>query len=343
MGITIKDIAQAAGVGISTVSRVINNSGPVSEKTRKKVMSAISEHNFIPNNSARNLKISQSKNIALMVKGITNPFFNKMIRIIEREVALRGYPLLIQNVDYSVNEMDVAIQEAQDRNLCGVIMMGGSFTYTEERFRQLNIPCVLLTVKADKSVDPSLYSSVCIDDEKEGYRATEYLISLGHKRIGFIHHSPSDIPTPSSLRYKGYLRALEEHGIAFDPSLVASNPAADASGFDVGFQLMKQLHARNRDMTAVFAHADILAIGAAKAAFVLGLDVPNDISIVGFDGIEMAEYYHPSIDTIHQPAQQMALSCIETLFDMIQGGKSQHMTYNCVLLKRGSCKNINTV
>jgi len=86
-----------------------------------------------------------------------------------------------------------------------------------------------------------------------------------------------------------------------------------------------------------------LAIGAAKAAFLLGLNVPNDISIVGFDGIEMAEYYHPSIDTIHQPAQQMALSSIEILFDMIQGGKSQHILYNCVLLKRGSCKSISTI
>lgn len=340
MSMTIKDIAELAGVGISTVSRVINNKGSVSEATRKKVMDVVNQYNYTPNSSARNLKITQSKNIGLLVKGITNPFFGKMIPVIERSIALRGYTLIVQNVGPNDHEMDIAIREAQDCNLCGLIIMGGAYDYSEEQFRRLSLPCVLLTISACEGVDPKLYSSIRIDDEKEGYRATNYLISLGHRRIGFLYQTPWESPTPNYLRYKGYLRALEENDIAFDPDLVATNMAAEDSGYDVGFRLMKQLYTKNRDMTAVFAFADILAVGAAKAVFAMGLRVPDDISIVGFDGIEIAEFYHPSLDTVYQPAKEMAMYSIDILFDMLQGGKTQHIIYDSVLLKRGSCRRI---
>ncbi|GHU76998.1 LacI family transcriptional regulator [Spirochaetia bacterium] len=337
--IGIKDIAQLAGVGISTVSRVINNSGPVSENTRNKVKDIINEHHFIPNNSARNLKSSQSKNIALLVKGIANPFFTRMIRVIEHEAALRGYLLLIQNAD-GADEMNMAIQEKQDRNLSGVIIIGGSYAYSDDLFRRLSIPCVLVTISAGRQVSRTLYSSVTINDEQEGYRATDYLISLGHRRIGFIYHTVQEPATPLTLRYTGYLRALKEHNIPFDQKLIAAKMAPGTSGFHDGFLAMKQLLDRNRDMTAVFAFADILAIGAAKAAYAAGLRIPDDISIIGFDGIEMAEYYQPSLDTIYQPAAEMALSGAEILFDMIRGNASRHLVFESVLLKRGSCRKL---
>ncbi|GHV02891.1 LacI family transcriptional regulator [Spirochaetia bacterium] len=339
MLVNIKDIARIAGVGISTVSRVINNSGSVSDATRKKVTETINANHYVPNNSARNLKITQSKNIALIVKDISNPFFNKMIQVIEPRIALQGYPLMIQNVDASADELDIAIQEARDRNLCGVIIMGGCYSYSEERFRHLSIPCVLLTVSARPDVDPALYSSITIDDEQEGCRATEYLIGLGHRRIGFIYSALEPV-TPNTLRFLGYQRALKEHDIPFDPNLVANSMNIRESGYTTGFRAMKQLYSKNRDMTAVFAFADILAIGAAKAVLSMGLSIPDDISIVGFDGIEMAEYYHPSLDTMYQPAAEMALSATNTLFDMIQGNSSKHIVYESVLLKRGSCRKL---
>lgn len=339
MGVTIKDIAKKSGVGISTVSRVINNTGYVSEEVRQKVMKVVRECNYIPNASARNLKINDSKNIAILVKGITNPFFNKMIRVIEEKAALRGYPLIIQNVDDHVNELDLAIREANSRNLCGVILMGGTFGYSADRFTQLGIPCVLVTVSASEDIPLDLYSSVKIDDEKEGCRATEYLLSLGHKKIGFIYDPPNDRMTPNRLRFMGYRRALEAHGIAFSPSLIAGNTDAPFySGYLTGFNAMKQLYMRNPDMTAVFAFADVLALGAMKGAFSMGLRVPDDISVVGFDGIDAGEFYHPSLDTIYQPANEMALSAIEYLFDMLQGGPAQHIVYDAVLTKRGSCR-----
>lgn len=341
MKVTIKDIAKISGVGISTVSRVLNNSGYVSDEVRQKVMATVRAHHYIPNNSARNLKLNASKSIALLVKGITNPFFNKMIYVIQEKTVLRGYSLFIRNIDDNSNEMDIAIQEAQDRSLCGVIIMGGSFGYSEELFKRLSIPCILVTVSASNEISKDLYSSITINDEKEGFRATEYLISLGHEKIGFIFDPLVDRLTPNRLRFMGYQRALEQYHIPYDPTLVADNiNVANHSGYISGFNAMKQIYTRNSSITAVFAFADVLALGAAKAVFSMGLRIPEDISIIGFDGIEAGEFYQPSLDTIYQPANEMALSTVEILFDMLQGSTTQHLVYDAVLTKRGSCKGI---
>lgn len=336
---TIKDIARLSGVGVSTVSRVINNTGYVSDDVRNKVTSIVREYNFTPNNSARNLKGRTTKNIALLVKGITNPFFNKMIRIIEEKCALRGYPVFIQNIDAQANEIEIAIQEKRDRNLCGVILLGGNFGYSEEAFKALGIPTVLVTVSANEDISKDLYSSIKIDDEKEAYNAVSALIALGHEEIGFIYNPPGDQLTPNRLRFEGYKRALEEHGIAFNPSLVASYGGEPLhSGYISGFRAAQELLGRNPRMSAIFAFADVLALGACKAILSSGRRIPDDISVIGFDGIEEGEFFTPSLDTVYQPAEEMALASIEALFDMLQGGGTQHKIYNGVLLRRGSTK-----
>lgn len=337
--INIKDIAKLSGVGIATVSRVINQTGSVSEKTRKKVMDVINEYNYIPNNSARNLKLTQSENIALFVKYISNPFFIKMINAIETEMASRGYQLLIQNIDENSDELDVAISESMQRNLCGVIIMGGSFSaYTEAKFEQLGIPCVLLTVSSKGNVNPALYSSVTVDDEKESYKAVKYLIDMGHREIGFLYRDIDSVITPNTLRYQGYIRALEESKIPVEERLISRGYPVSGAGYRGGFQAMKQLMQKNPNMTAAFAFSDVLAIGAAKAALSSGKRIPEDISIMGFDGIEMAEFYHPAIDTVYQPATEMALSAVSLLHGMMNGEKTQHIVYDSMLMKRGSVK-----
>jgi len=341
MNVTIKDIAKRSGVGISTVSRVLNNSGFASPETKQKVMAAVHELNYIPNNNARNLKKSQTKTIAVLVKSITNPFFQKMIHTIEQKTMLRGYDLELRNVNSNGQEMAIAQQEVQDKNLCGIILMGGNFEYTDEDFKHLGVPCVLLTVSAQAQSDKALYSSVIIDDEAENYKATDYLIKLGHKRIGCIYNAYGQIKTPNTLRFEGYKRALLENGIPFDPILVSSFNTSQ-SGYEFGFNMMKNLMMRNKDMTAVVAMADIMAVGAAKAILSEGIRIPEDISVIGFDGIEVAEYYSPALDTISQPAEQMAVSAIDALFAMLQGEQTSHIVYEATLLKRGSCMALGT-
>lgn len=340
MGVTIRDIAKISGVGISTVSRVLNRSGPVSSETREKVLRAVQSTNYIPNNSARSLKTTSSRNIAVLTKTITNPFFHKLIRIIEHEVDLRGYSVILQDASGAADEIDSAIELAQDRNLCGVIIIGGKFSYSKESLVQLGIPCVLLTVSAGESVDKSLYSSVIINDEEASFQATKQLIEMGHRKIGFVYHGQSDTAqeNPTDLRFYGYCRALRESGLPIDPTLHDFGNLIAGSGYAVGYEAMQKLYAAHQDVTAVFSFSDELAIGVAKAALSLGLKIPDDISIVGFDGTEIMEYFNPSLDTLYQPADQMALTAVESLFHMMQGGGSSHTVFNAVLLKRGSCK-----
>lgn len=230
MSVNIKDVARIAGVGISTVSRVINNSGVVSKTTRDKVLKIVEQYNYIPNNNARNLKATQSQNIALLVKGITNPFFSNMIKEIERQVYLRGYPFMIYHVEDGTNEINAAIQLIQEKNLCGILFMGGTYNHSEEKFRQLNIPCVLTTITTIQNVDPSIFSSVIIDDLKEAYKATNYLISLGHTAIAFLAKSPFLNGTTGNRRFLGYMKALEESRIPFDPHLVEDCEYSASSG-----------------------------------------------------------------------------------------------------------------
>lgn len=339
MDVNIKDIARISGVGISTVSRVINNKGLVSKATREKVLNVVKEYNYVPNSNARNLKTTQSKNIALMVKGITNPFFANMIREIERQVNLRGYPFLIHQVEDGTDEITAAVQLVKEKNLCGIIFMGGTYNHSEEKFRQLNIPFVLTTITTTQEVDPDLFSSVIINEFKEAYKATNYLISLGHKNIGFLAKSPLLNETTGNRRFLGYKQALEEHNLPYDPHLVEDCEYSPSSGFNATRRLLN----KNKGVTAIFAASDTIAMGSAKAVLSAGLSIPDDISIIGFDGIEMAEYYHPSLDTISQPGTEMALSSVGVLFDLIsKRSGNQHIVYDAVLLKRGSCKMINT-
>lgn len=345
LNINIKDIARISGVSISTVSRVINNTGYVSEATRQKVFDVINEYHYTPNTSARNLKLTQSRNVGLMVKGIENPFFQLMTREIERILAMRGYSMLIQDTG-NKNEMETAQREARNNSLCGVILMGGYSTYTPMDFQQLGVPCVLLTVKAAASTDPALYSSVVIDDEREGFRATNELIEMGHRRIGFIYSHPFEKNTPNALRYMGYLRALREHGIPIDENLVGGMDESVAmisseGGFRTGFRMAQRLLEKNPDMTALFCFSDTIAIGAAKAILASGRSIPEDISLIGFDGIDEAEFFHPSLDTICQPASEMANAAVYQLLDCIQSGHTgQHIVCRCSFLRRGSTRSI---
>ncbi len=339
--ITIKDIARLSGVGIATVSRVLNNTGSVSPETYRKVMKVISEYNYIPNSSARNLKTTSSNQIALLVKGFSNPFFQEMIAYIKHDISLRGYTMMLHDLQNVQNELDFAIQERRNNNTMAVILLGGNFNYTQKQFEDLQIPCVLLTISSKCEKERQYFSSVIVDDELEGFKATEYLISLGHRRIGFVYYNEGDKDTPNELRYQGYLRALKEHDIPFDPNLIAQKIPSSLLGYNgyrMGFDAFNQIYSANRDITALFCFSDILAIGAAKAALAAGLKIPDDLSVLGFDGISAAEYFHPSLDTIRQPAKEMANASVSLLFDMINQNPCRHLVYDCFLLNRGSTK-----
>ena len=323
--ITIKDIAKMCGCGVSTVSRALNNHPDINEETRKKIMAVVKEYNFVPNNSARNLKITDSKTIAILIKGIANPFFMKMIKVIENEIRRQKYSLIIQHVDHNQDEVDVAIELEREKKLKGIIFLGGYFNHTKEKLDAISVPFVISTVNMTEQYSVN-YSSIAVDDVKESYKIVDYLIKLGHKKILLISADLED-ESIGKLRKVGYEKALRDNGIDFDESLIIPmSDDSDAYSMKAGFEAMEEALKRKLDFTAVFAVADAVAIGACRALADAGKKIPEDVSVVGFDGIDNAKYYSPRITTIRQPFEEMAIETTELLFKYIDGIKDSDKT-----------------
>ena len=181
--LTIKDIAKICGVGISTVSRAINDDPGINQETRKRILKVIKEYNYVPNNSARNLKMTDSNTIALLIKGIDNQFFQGMLKIFEEELKKLEYTFLLHAVGEDQDDVSVAVQLAKEKRLKGLIFLGGQMDYLDTRLEEIGVPYVLCTVAVNMMAPKRNCSSVSIDDEKESYRAVDYLCKKGHRKI----------------------------------------------------------------------------------------------------------------------------------------------------------------
>ncbi|HEX2986270.1 MAG TPA: LacI family DNA-binding transcriptional regulator [Caproiciproducens sp.] len=336
---TIKDIAKMCGVGVTTVSRAINNHPDINEETKAKIMKVIKESHYVPNNSARNLKRSASKTIAVLIKGITNPFFNKMLQVFEEETHKHKYSYILQRVDENQDEIDVAIELEKEKRLKGIIFLGGYMTHNKEKLEQLTVPFVLSTIGMTDKGDQSIYSSVSVDDFKESYKMVDYLCRLGHKKIAIISASMED-ESIGKLRFMGYKKALEDHQISFDNSLVrCMKDEIESYTMENGYVVTKELLDSGKEFSAIYAVSDSLAVGACKAILERGKRVPDDYSVAGFDGLDISFYYNPSITTIRQPVEKIAAETIRILFDLIQKKTTQvHKIFPAELVVRESTK-----
>ena len=336
--ITIKDIARICGVGVSTVSRAINNHPDINPSTKKAIMDTIAQYGYIPNNSARNLKRTDAKCIAILVKGLTNPFFAGMLRIVEEEVERRRYSLVLRHVEYSQDEVEVALELIKEKRLRGIIFLGGHFEHSADKLSKITIPFIIATAGCiPGSMSRNLYSSFTVDDEKEGYLMTKYLLGQGHKKIAILAAEDSN-ESVGRLRLSGYIRALKEYGIEADDELIC--PMKDDIEYysmENGYVVAEELLKKRKDVTAIFAISDVLAIGACRAIKDMGKRIPQDIAVAGYDGIDMGKYYSPSITTIKQPVDEIARDSILLLFDIISGRQEhQHKVYDAKLLIRES-------
>lgn len=335
---TIKDIARICGVGVSTVSRAINNHPDINQDTKEKIMNTIKEYGYIPNNSARNLKRADAKAIAVLVKGISNPFFTTMIKVIESECMKKHYSMELTHVDADEDEVDVAQEVVKEKRLRGIIFLGGLFTHSEEKLKKLTVPFVFSSVGAiPENINKSSYSHLSVDDRRESERMVDYLISLGHRKIAIIVAEPKDMSI-GQLRLEGYYDALMKNGIEPSDSLVYKTDD-DISHFSMenGYLTTKRMLEDKADFTALYAVSDTLALGALRALYEYGLSVPKDISVAGFDGIEMAYYMIPRLTTMIQPVERMAKDTSRLLFDIISGKKGhQHILYNAELVESES-------
>jgi len=316
--ITIIEIAKMCGVSVSTVSRAMNNHPDINQETKDRVMQIIKEYHYVPNNSARNLKRSDARSIAVLIKGISNPFFSKMIKVFEQEIQKHKYSMVLQHIEENQDEVEVAVQLQKEKRLNGIVFLGGSFEHTRKKLKQITVPFVLSTTGMMKGVGFGDCSLVSVDDFKESYRMTEYLIEQGHKRIAIICADEKD-RSIGKLRLSGYCAALEAHGIGVDESLFCRmKKDLNYYSMENGYAVTKELLDSGKEFTALYAISDSVAIGACRALWDGKKRIPEDYSVAGFDGLDIASYYQPSITTIRQPVEEMAEATIRILFQMIE-------------------------
>lgn len=339
--ITIKEIAKLCGVGVSTVSRAINNHPDINEETKQMIMDTIKQYKYVPNNSARNLKRSDSKTIAVLVKGISNPFFSSMIQVLEREIKKKKYSFVLQHVEEDEDEVEVAILLEKEKRLKGIVFLGGLYMHKEEKLEQLTVPYVISTVNIQLPETLEHCAAVAIDDEAESYRMVDYLCRCGHQKIVILTASKEDASI-GKYRLAGYRKALEDHGIAYDESLVVRmKKDIQTYTLENGYQMTKEFLDSGKDFTCIYAISDTLAIGACKAIFDAGKRVPEDYSVAGFDGLDIAAYYQPAITTISQPRDAMAEKTIHILFDLIKKkGKKEKLVFEAKLVEGASTRKL---
>lgn len=334
----IKDIARLAGVGVSTVSRVINDHPDVKDETREKILKIIKESNYIPNNSARILKKNNTNNIGVLVKGVFNPFFAEMINIIGNRINEAGYTMILQQNDYATeDDVDNLIAFVKEKRLQGIICLGGNFlNINDESFQFLDIPVVLTSVNTLSKESKSKFSSIGIDNVLAAKASIQYLIDKGHRNIGILLGEKNDVGI-SGLRLEGYKKALEENNIPYSEENVFIGDY-DYSG---AYRVTKEIVNNRKDITAIFSISDIMAVGAAKSVIDQGLQVGEDISIMGFDGMDISKYYNPGITTVKQPKKNMANNSIDLLLALLaKKEEHKHIIFETKIIERESCKEV---
>jgi len=330
MSITISEIAKLVGVSTATVSRVLNNSDLVKPETRQRVLRALDQHDYVYNAVAGGLTKQKTATIGLIIPTINNPVFSLSTTGIHEAARERGYSMLLGSTDYSYETEFELTTLFHEKRVDGIIFTGAPGNRKSVEFmKRLQIPyLVTFELAQDDNV-----SFVSFNNIKSGEMITDYLISLGHRRIGMISGLFAETSRAYN-RWLGYRQSLVNHGIPYDEGLVLQREYTTASGR----QAMKQLLGRTEPPTAVFCGNDIIAIGAIAAVKEAGYRVGKDISIAGFDDLDMFEAVEPSLTSIRIPGYEMGKQGAHVLIDMIEGKikEPRHYVLETELMKRES-------
>jgi len=316
--ITLKDVAKKAGVGIGTASRVLNNQAHVSADKRERVLKAIEELHYKPDAIARSLKTKSTKNIGVILNDITNPFYSELFRGLEQEAKDSGYSIVFIDLYLQDDDWTESVLSFYKSKVDGIVFIGSSVTdeilNTCEAY---NLPFVYTSAAMDLKAefDDPIYS-VDIDNVAAAYDATSAIIEYGHKDIALILGQVDD---KNSTHYRkiGYEKAMNEAGLEIHEEWIEYGDFS----FESGYHAMKAILNTKKRPTVVFAISDLMAIGAAKAILEIGLNVPNDVSIMGYDGIKNSEYYYPQISTVSQPRYEMGRLASEKIIKLINHEK----------------------
>jgi len=337
--VTIKDVAREAQVSPATISYVLNGKENISEETKARVYAAMEKLNYVPNLSARGLANNTSKLIGVVIPQtepgssliFNNNFYSEIVSAIEYHARIRGYHVLISASDANESYFKLA----KERNLDGIIVIG---VYPDQFFfdvKKTQIPIVLI----DSYFDDHYFHNIQINDRYGGYIATRYLLEKGHRRIGIFTGQLKEGGVVKK-RFDGYVDALKE----YDLPLRMEDVFEGTVDFHSGLELAHRLADSKTDITAVFCMADILAIGAMKGFHDRGLRIPEDISIVGFDDLVVAQYMWPGLTTVHQDIAAKGEKAVQILINSINNphfGK-QECILPISLVERESVKQLES-
>jgi len=303
----IRDVARLAGVSVATVSRALSNPEKVSPESLDKVHKAIAEVGYRPNMLARNFRSARAYAVVVLVPDIANPFYSLFIRALEDRAHQKGYAVLLGDTRGTPEREMEYIRRVETRLADGIVQLRPSSEKSQKNI-PADVPCVN-ACGCEYTTGPAIR----IDNRGAAKSMVNYLISLGHKRIGVISGLKDN---PHAIdRLEGYKEALAEAGIPFEKDLVAEGDFTMWSGLNAAFQFCNM---KNRP-TAIFSMNDEMAIGAMQTLKNQGFKIPEDISVTGFDDIAYAKYSDPSLTTISQPAEEMGKMAMDMLLKVIEG------------------------
>lgn len=341
MGVTIYDVAKKAGVGIGTVSRVINNSPRISPQTREKITKVIRDLKYQPSVMARGLALKKTNIIACIVPFFTGYFYFEVLNGIQQALSKYGYDLILNSVDKVEKKEEVLKRILRERKVEGVLLI--SLPISDKlaaKFIDSKLPIVVIDNYHDA------LDSITIENKEGAFIATEHLIQLGHRYLGMINGNPSSLPAKNRL--EGFKSALEKHHITCNEKfIVNTNSSSDPEinlndGFNkkAGYYGMQRLlRSQNDRPTAVFVSSDIQAAGAIRSIQDHNLRIPDDIAIIGFDDIELSAYL--GLTTMKQPMFDMGIIAVDRLIEKIQNPEFSNGVFKKVfhpkLIVRETC------
>jgi LacI family transcriptional regulator len=330
MKITIKEVAERAGVSIATVSRVLNNSGAVHEKTREAIMHAAKELQYVPNISARNLSRSKTDTIGLLLPDLHGEFYSEVIRGVDQTAQQSRHHLIVSSSHNNKYEIEAALRLMRGR-VDGLIIMSPQ---VDAHTLHANLPRSLPVVLLNCFIEGTSYDSINIDNFGGAYRMVHHMLEHGHRRIAIIKGTESNYD--ADQRLYGYRKAMVESGFAVDELIEVAGNFTEAEGY----RAAQQIIAMAPRPTAVFASNDSMAIGAMSALREAGLKVPHDIAVAGFDDIPISKYIRPPLTSVHVDIAELgahAMQCIVNAIDAKNTHQRRHMVIPATLVIRGSC------
>ncbi|MGQ0815259.1 MAG: LacI family DNA-binding transcriptional regulator [Gemmatimonadota bacterium] len=307
MAATIRDVARAAGVSVATVSRVLNDSGPVKHETRLRIQEAAQRLHFSPNTTARSLSTRQTHTIGVLLPDLYGEFFSEIIRGIDQTIQSKGFHALISSSHNDASEVEAALRAMRGRVDGLILMASGLEAATLARI----LPERTATVLINANYDGARYDTLDIDNFNGARDMTLHLLQLGHREIRMIRGAAGH--RDASEREAGFRAALDQHGVVMHDHWIVPGEFTEASGF----RATQQLLSGPIRPTAIFAANDSMAVGALSALREAGLWVPEDVAVVGFDDISIAEYVSPPLTTVRVSTATLGAGAADRLFDAI--------------------------